>query len=88
MTLFLALILIAAGLFLQGTALGSVLFIGGMILVLFSISGALDHFKNQHALPVDPCTLHQWDYDEKEQLFCKVCRKKPSEIETSYDKPY
>lgn len=37
---------------------------------------------------IPACPPHIWRYDEKTELFCEKCKKRPGSIHSNYDKPY
>jgi hypothetical protein len=53
------------------------------LFILFVINPTLNS-KNK----TEPCKLHKWSSDIQGGYFCSVCKRRPGEITTDYDKPY
>lgn len=57
--------------------------VGIILFALFVIAPVLDKRK-----AVTECKLHEWTSDYQGHYFCSVCKQRPGDISTSYDKPY
>jgi hypothetical protein len=57
-------------------------------LVLVGIVFLIAATSNSTSKNTTMCSLHKWTSDTNGHYFCTVCKKRPGEIQTDYDKPY
>lgn len=60
----------------------------GIALLVGSVIESVQVLKNTDTSQSETCPPHSWIYDANEHLICNTCKKRPGEIQTSYDKPY
>lgn len=86
--MLLAIGLIVAGMMAKDSIFGFIFFAAGMMMLVRSVTKALDAAKT----PLQPtekcCPPHKWDYDINQSMYCKICKKSPGQIGSDYDKPY
>lgn len=86
--LFWALICLAAGIAAGETPLGYLLIFIGFGFLIHGVAKSVDRLDtplNQNT--EKNCPPHRWMYDDG-GMICQLCRKRPGEIPSSYDKPY
>lgn len=92
--MFFAIICIILSMAFQDSFLGIVLFAVGMFSLVSSVASAVNKMEasktnvNHENLSEKTCPPHKWEPDAQNFLRCLICKKRPGEIHTEYDKPY
>jgi hypothetical protein len=85
--MFIAIMLMIASTFVKGFA-SVLLFIVGVVFLIHSVVKPAEILKRFKESQNGPCPPHKWVYDAQGFLFCDICKKKPGDMPSSYDKPY
>lgn len=85
--MLIAIMLIIASMLVEGFA-SVLLFIVGMGFLVHNVAKSAEILKRSEESQIDSCPPHKWIYDAQGFLFCDICKKKPGDIPSSYDKPY
>jgi hypothetical protein len=59
-----------------------------IILLVFIVARVVGQSVKPPQVEKPPCPPHKWTYDTTDQMFCTVCKRRPGEITSDYDKPY